>query len=161
MTASTGDAAARWDAVLAALDGVEDPEVPITLRDLGVLRTVARDGDRVTVRLVPTRLGCPARVEMARRVRAAVHGVAPDLDVELRWDPVAWRSRDITRGGGAALEAAGYSPSAGDGIRCPYCRSRAVRRDADFGGAICRVPFTCRSCGSTFDGLRSAVPTDR
>ena len=44
---------------------VTDPEMPIlTLADLGVLREVDRDGDRVTVTITPTYSGCPAMQTM-------------------------------------------------------------------------------------------------
>ena len=40
---------------------VNDPEVPVlTIEDLGVLRDVRADGDRVTVTITPTYSGCPA-----------------------------------------------------------------------------------------------------
>lgn len=40
---------------------VVDPEVPVlTIEDLGILRAVESDGDRVTVTITPTYSGCPA-----------------------------------------------------------------------------------------------------
>jgi len=62
--------AAVWD----ALAGIPDPEIPvISLVDLGVVRDVAIDGDRVRVEFTPTFLGCPAlevmRDAMAEKVR--------------------------------------------------------------------------------------------
>ncbi len=47
--------------VWAALAEVEDPEIPvISLVDLGVVRDVQVDGERVHVEFTPTFLGCPA-----------------------------------------------------------------------------------------------------
>ena len=49
------------DAVWAALDEIPDPEIPvISLVDLGVVRDVAVNGDRVRIEFTPTFLGCPA-----------------------------------------------------------------------------------------------------
>lgn len=149
--------AAREEAVHRALGAVEDPEVPVTLRDLGVLRDVAFDGDRVTVRLVPTRVGCPARDVMARRVRDAARSVDPDLDFVVEWDLRTWTARDVSAGGCAALRGAGYAVGPA-GIRCPYCDATDVRRDGSYGGSLCKRPYSCRACGSTFELLRSAEP---
>ena len=61
--------------VWEALAEVPDPEIPvISLVDLGVVREVEVDGDRVRVEFTPTFLGCPAqevmRAQMAEAVRA-------------------------------------------------------------------------------------------
>jgi ring-1,2-phenylacetyl-CoA epoxidase subunit PaaD len=140
--------------VRIALAEVEDPEVPVSLVDLGVLRDVEVAPGEVRVRLTPTRLGCPGRDEMTRRVEEAVRRAAPDADVHVEWDMVAWRPEDITEQGADVLAEFGYALLRG-AVRCPYCQSEAVRAEGDFGGSICKRPFTCRSCGSTFDALRS------
>ncbi|MEW6470754.1 MAG: iron-sulfur cluster assembly protein [Actinomycetota bacterium] len=142
--------------IRAALADVEDPEVPITLADLGVLRAVEVEPGEVRVHLAPTRLGCPGRDEMERRVREAVRRAAPDVDVHVEWEMVAWRPDDITERGAGVLAEYGYALLTGAvSVRCPYCRSEEVRSDGNFGGSICKRPYTCRSCGSTFDALRS------
>lgn len=139
-----------------ALAQVEDPEIPITLMDLGVIRSVRVDGPKVHVYMVPTRLGCPGREEMARRVRAAVSDVAPEADVDVEWGMETWTPASITHEGEKILEQHGYT-SSGSTAQCPYCGSRDARQEGMFGGSLCKTPFTCRSCGSTFDALRSAV----
>ncbi|TAK72287.1 MAG: DUF59 domain-containing protein [Betaproteobacteria bacterium] len=136
---------------------VEDPEIPVALLDLGVLRGVTVDGTRVLVRLRPTRLGCPGRSTMERDVAAAVKTVDPSLTVEVDWELLPWREQDVTPAGKAALESIGYAVLLGGPARCPYCTSEDVRSDGEFGGALCKLPYTCRACGSTFDAMRSAL----
>ena len=142
--------------VRAALAEVEDPEVPVTLADLGVLRSVEITDERVVVHLAPTRLGCPGRAEMTRRVEEAVRGARPEAVVDVEWDMVAWRPDQITSRGADVLAEWGYALLAG-GLRCPYCRSEDTRSEGEFGGAVCKRPFTCRACGSTFDVLRGLM----
>lgn len=145
--------------VRAVVAGVEDPEVPITLQDLGVVRSVEVADGRVSVLLRPTRLACPARGEMARRVKEAVLSIAPELEVQVDWELALWQGSDVSKRGTQVLLQTGYAdPGAESSAACPYCGSSDVRRDGAFGGAVCKVPFSCRSCGSTFDALKGSAP---
>jgi ring-1,2-phenylacetyl-CoA epoxidase subunit PaaD len=146
------------DRVRAAVATVEDPEVPITLQDLGVVRDVRVAGGEARVVLRPTRLACPARGEMARRVREAVLSAEPALHVEVEWELAAWRGSDVSDRGTEVLLQIGYAdPGAGATTACPYCGSSDVRSEGAFGGAVCKVPFSCRSCGSTYDALKGSA----
>lgn len=142
--------------VRAAIGGVEDPEIPVTLVDLGVVRSVDADGEAIRVVLRPTRLGCPARDEMARRIRAAVASAAPDVPLDLQWETSAWNAADVTARGSKVLVEIGYADPGAESISCPFCNSVNVRSEGPFGGSVCKVPFSCHSCGSTFDAMRSA-----
>jgi ring-1,2-phenylacetyl-CoA epoxidase subunit PaaD len=144
--------------VRAAVATVEDPEVPITLQDLGVVRDVRVADGEARVVLRPTRLACPARGEMARRVHEAVATAAPGLRVEVDWEMAAWRGGDVSERGTQVLLQIGYAdPGAGADSVCPYCGSGDVRSEGAFGGAVCKVPFSCRSCGSTYDALKGSA----
>jgi ring-1,2-phenylacetyl-CoA epoxidase subunit PaaD len=134
---------------------VRDPEIDVGLGDLGVVRSVSRAGGRITVRLAPTRLSCPARGEIARRVRSALAAAAPDDAVEIVWERGAWHPAAVTGAGRDALRTAGYRV-AGDAPRCPYCAGEDVVRAGRFGGAVCKVPYDCRGCGSPFDVIGTA-----
>jgi ring-1,2-phenylacetyl-CoA epoxidase subunit PaaD len=147
-------------AVRSRVNLVEDPEVPITLNDLGVVRAVGVEDAGVTVTLRPTRLACPARAEMERRVRAAVADVVAEVPVEIRWELAEWQAADVSRTGSAVLVQIGYADPAADTARCPYCESVDVRREGAFGGSVCKTPHSCRACGSTFDVLRN-TPAER
>lgn len=150
---------ATQSAVYEAVSHVEDPEVPVTLVDLGVVREVSLDGGAVRVVLRPTRLACPARGEMERRVRAAVSSVDEDLAVDVEWEMAQWRGDDVTAPGQQVLLQIGYADPVAESDACPYCGSAEVRQDGRFGGAVCKQPYTCRSCGSTFDVLRGSMST--
>ena len=56
--------------VWEALGQIPDPEIPvISLVDLGVVKDVAVDGERVRIGFTPTFMGCPALDAMRRRWR--------------------------------------------------------------------------------------------
>ena len=135
--------------------GVCDPEIDVGLADLGVLRSVSLTGDRIRVRLSPTRLSCPALGEIARRVRAALADAAPGCEIEIVWERGTWQPEAVTLAGRDALRRGGYDV-AGDAPRCPYCGGGDVARAGRFGGAVCKVPYDCRGCGSAFDVIGTA-----
>ena len=140
-----------------AINSVEDPEIPVTLADLGVLRSVEVSGQDVRVVLRPTRLGCPGRDRMERDLVAAVRGVDDRYQVSVDWETVAWTDDDVTARGREVLKEFGFAVGITD-VACPYCSSADVAKQGDFGGALCKLPYTCRACGSTFDIMRSSVP---
>ena len=96
--------------VWAALAELPDPEIPvISLVDLGVVREVEVEGERVRVEFTPTFLGCPAqevmRDQMADAVRAL--GAEPEIDVVL---DDSWSTDRITPEGRRKLQESGFAP---------------------------------------------------
>jgi ring-1,2-phenylacetyl-CoA epoxidase subunit PaaD len=117
------DDAVRADARLARararVAAVPDPEIPaVTLEDLGILRDVRREGERLVVSLTPTYTGCPATQVIAQDVRDALaaEGFA-DAEVRLELSP-PWTTDWITEAGRRKLLEYGIAPparAAGDG----------------------------------------------
>jgi metal-sulfur cluster biosynthetic enzyme len=106
---SEGVERAVWD----ALSAVEDPEMPVSVVDLGLIygveicegeETVAR------VRMTLTYTGCPARSMLTDDVAtAAASPEAVDrADVELVWSP-EWSVEMVTEAGRADLREFGVS----------------------------------------------------
>ena len=150
------------------LRGVHDPEIPVlTIEDLGVLRGVERDGDRVVVTLTPTYSGCPAMQEIADDVRSvlAAHG---ERDVEVRTvlSP-AWTTEWMTDEGREALRAHGIAPPGrrAEGpvlvplgrprVACPQCGSTDTEELTRFGSTSCKAMWRCRSCREPFDHFKA------
>src|SRR5690242_8589890 len=76
-------AEAVWD----ALAELEDPEIPvISLVDLGVIRDVQVDGERVHVEFTPTFLGCPALEVMRTQLTEKIEELGAEPDVEVVMD---------------------------------------------------------------------------
>jgi ring-1,2-phenylacetyl-CoA epoxidase subunit PaaD len=144
--------------ITSVVRDVQDPEIAITLYDLGVLRSVEMSStDTVKVVLRPTRLACPARGRMERDVRAAVATVEPMLTVDIEWDVAPWATADISAEGVESLRRDGYIASSLAPVKCPYCGSVVVKKAGSFGGSICRLPWSCRRCGSQFDALHDSA----
>ena len=75
--------------ILETLRQVIDPEIGCNLVDLGLVYSVAIEGNAVKVTMTLTTPGCPMHESIASGVRTAllqIEGVAI-ADVELVWDP--------------------------------------------------------------------------
>ena len=102
---------ARLARAWAVLDTVPDPEVPaLSLRDLGVVREVAVQGEGLHVVLTPTYSGCPATEVIAASVRQALEdeGLGP-VTVAQRLAP-AWTTDWISEAGRRKLREYGIAP---------------------------------------------------
>ena len=99
-------------AVWEAFAEIPDPEIPvISLVDLGVVRDVAVDGERVRVEFTPTFLGCPALEVMRDAMAEKVRELGGEPDVRVISDD-SWSSDKITPEGREKLRVAGLAPPA-------------------------------------------------
>jgi ring-1,2-phenylacetyl-CoA epoxidase subunit PaaD len=167
-------AASREAMVWSTLAGIADPEIPaISLVDLGVIRGFAfaplpDGGERLTVELMPTFVGCPAIEVMRQQIgeRLTALGVADDVAVELTF-AAPWTSDRITPAGREALRSSGFAPPvtigstiSGDSLTvlpiatCPYCGSRNTTLENPFGPTLCRAIYHCADCRQPFEAFK-------
>src|SRR5262249_10163795 len=143
------------------------PEIPvISLVDLGVVKNVHVDGERVKVEFTPTFLGCPAlevmRAAMEERVREL--GAEPQVDVVL---DDSWSTDRITPDGREKLRASGFAPPSPrlsrplrlveleHGLECPYCGSTDTALENLFGPTPCRSVRYCSACRQPFEQFKT------
>ncbi len=69
--------------VLAALQDVIDPEAGISVVDLGLIRDIMVDGNRVEVVMTLTTAACPLADYLMDQVRRKVTGIRPDIQVDV------------------------------------------------------------------------------
>lgn len=147
------------------LDRVPDPEIPvISVRELGIIRAVRVEGDRVEVEVTPTYSGCPATEVIAADIRAAlIDGGFRKVTVRMVLSP-PWTTDAISESGRAKLQAYGIAPPgpvspdtlrpvrfAPRKVACPQCGSEDTERIAEFGSTACKALFRCRACREPFD----------
>jgi ring-1,2-phenylacetyl-CoA epoxidase subunit PaaD len=157
----------------AIAQAVTDPELPmLTLHDLGVLRGVHVDGQRVRVELTPTYSGCPAMAEMradvAAKLRAAGFG---RVEVRTVLSP-PWTTDDITAHGRRVLAEHGIAPPGPaprrapgpvpltlgvppPRVACPQCGSPDTERISQFGSTSCKSLYRCHSCAEPFEHVNA------
>jgi ring-1,2-phenylacetyl-CoA epoxidase subunit PaaD len=153
-----------WD----ALRGIPDPEIPvISIVDLGVVRDVRVEADRVHVDFTPTFMGCPALETMCRGMEDAIRGLGAEPEVRVVLDD-SWTTDRITPDGREKLRAAGFAPpaprSAGTPtliqlergpFRCPWCGSADTKLENVFGPTPCRSLRYCNACRQPFEQFKT------
>jgi metal-sulfur cluster biosynthetic enzyme len=90
-----------------ALREVFDPEYPISLVDLGLIRGVEVDGTTARIKLTYTCMGCPAMDMIQDDVEERLlqlDGI-DQVDIEVVWD--TWSRKDITPLGRKQLKEVG------------------------------------------------------
>ena len=157
-------AAEVWD----ALREVADPEIPtISVVDLGVVREVDVEGNRVRVQFTPTMLGCPALEAMREGMEEAIRRLGAEPEVEVRHDD-PWTTDRITPEGREKLRESGFAPPAprqagpvqllqlqSGAFRCPYCGSTDTRLENIFGPTPCRSIRYCGDCRQPFEQFKT------
>lgn len=96
--------------LLDALRDVEDPEIPISIVDMGLVVGASRTGRRAEVQITFTAMGCPAMDMIIDDVRARLLA-EPDIDdvhVEIVWEPI-WTKDRLSQTGRDQLREWGIS----------------------------------------------------
>jgi ring-1,2-phenylacetyl-CoA epoxidase subunit PaaD len=150
---------------------VPDPELPmLTVADLGILRGVAAEGERLVVTITPTYSGCPALREIAHDLRHRLARAGfQDVTVRTELAP-AWSSDWITAEGRRKLREAGIAPPGAapgpgpvplimgptrrEGVACPRCGSADTTQTAAFGATACKALFRCQACREPFEYVK-------
>jgi ring-1,2-phenylacetyl-CoA epoxidase subunit PaaD len=156
--------------VLAVLDEVMDPEVPVlSVRELGIIRDVdvAPDG-AVLVTVTPTYSGCPAIQVIEDDILSALAAAGVRATVRTTYAP-AWTSDWIEPAARAKLKAYGIAPpgprddSGGlvqlmrrrAAAQCPYCGSHETELRSEFGSTACKAVCWCRACRQPFEEFKA------
>jgi len=100
------------DAVLSALEPVQDPELQRGIVELDMVRGVTVEGDRVTVGVALTVAGCPLRAEITNRVTAAVSPLPGVAHVDVELTVMTDDERAALRGKLQGSGEAGHQPEA-------------------------------------------------
>jgi ring-1,2-phenylacetyl-CoA epoxidase subunit PaaD len=158
------DAVSLRERVLAALDDVTDPEIPVlTIADLGILREVRVDGDTVDVVITPTYSGCPAMNVITLDIETALARAGIKARIHTTLSP-AWTTDWMSEAGRRKLAAYGIAPPAHTSSRralfgeahpaCPRCGSEDTEEISEFGSTACKSLHRCRACREPFDAFK-------
>ncbi len=146
--------------IRALISTIPDPEIPvITITDLGVLRSVDVNGEKVTISITPTYSGCPAMDAIRQNILEVLHekGIL-DVEVKTVHFPV-WTTDWMSDDAKERLRKYGISPpektKTGDRhIACPRCGSKDVKLVSQFGSTACKSLYKCETCLEPFDHFK-------
>jgi len=148
-----------WDLIKE----IPDPEIPVlTLTDLGIIKKVEIEEEKILVHITPTYIGCPAMKVFEDDIVSKLNENGfPDVSVKTILSP-AWTTDWMTKEGKRKLMEYGISPPVGSAdktflsetpkkISCPQCRSENTEMISAFGSTPCKSLYKCLDCLEPFD----------
>ncbi len=142
------------DALMALLDTVPDPEIPVlSITDLGIVRAILDNPP--CVRITPTYTGCPATLAIEQLIREALdQNGYEDVYIERQLFP-PWTTDWISERGRERLKAYGIAPpSPAATAECPLCGSADTAEVSRFGSTPCKAQWRCNSCLGPFERFK-------
>ncbi|WP_245926352.1 1,2-phenylacetyl-CoA epoxidase subunit PaaD [Sulfoacidibacillus thermotolerans] len=147
--------------VISALAEVKDPEMPmVSLAELGMIYDVDHQQGHVTVKLLPTFVGCPALQLMRTQVESRLVGIegVASVDVQFVMDE-SWTTDRITEEGRKKILEFGIAPPSAEfaphkAPSCSYCGSTNTEVVSMFGPSACRAIYYCKTCNQPFEGMK-------
>ena len=156
---AVGTVGAAWQVLAEVLD----PEVPaLSVRDLGLVRSIAHRDGGLHVVLTPTYSGCPATEVIGQAVQDALvnAGLGP---VQVTWRRApAWTTDWISEQGRQKLRDYGIAPPGrcadeqtlrmhSRNLACPRCGDQHTERLSAFGSTACKALYRCLACREPFE----------
>jgi ring-1,2-phenylacetyl-CoA epoxidase subunit PaaD len=158
--------------VLAALDGIPDPEIPtVSIVELGMIGGIDVEPARIRVQLLPTFVGCPALEVIRDAISNDLDRFGLDVEVDVSF-ATPWTSDRISTEGREKLRRSGFAPpphlregralpmlgATGLGtsaaVPCPYCGSLQTTLENVFGPTQCRSIRHCTACRQPFEAFK-------
>ncbi len=142
---------------------IPDPEVPvISITELGVVRSVVFENEKLTITITPTYTGCPAMSVFTAEILASMHAAGfKNLEIKTVLSP-AWTTDWLTETAKIKLKNYGIAPPvmlAADAdpfsepppVPCPRCDSKNTRQTSQFGSTSCKALYVCSDCLEPFE----------
>ena len=152
------------DEIKKAISEIPDPEIPvISIKELGVLRKIFYDKDRLKVVITPTYSGCPAMDRFQKDITEKLELLeVKNFEIKMQFDP-AWTTDWITDEAKEKLRAYGIAPPAHktndknillgikQKVECPRCRTKETELVSQFSSTACKAMYRCTSCLEPFE----------
>lgn len=141
---------------------IPDPEIPvITIKDLGILRSVELSNETYVVTITPTYTACPAMGLIENQIKGILASIGiTNVEVKLTYSP-AWTTDWLTPEAKQKLRIYGIAPpshsscakifEASESVICPRCNSKHTHLISKFGSTACKALYQCDDCKEPFD----------
>jgi len=148
---------------------VKDPEVPVLdIAELGVLRDVTFNEDRILITITPTYSGCPAMNAIEQEIKSTLkeNGIE-NFSIKTIFSP-AWTTDWMTDDAKQKLKDYGISPPSQTAeqriqsllegksktVQCPFCNSTETKITSAFGSTACKALHYCNNCHQPFEEFK-------
>ena len=117
--------------------------------DLGIVRNVEFDNNKLNITITPTYSGCPAfsfmKEEIVRHLETeGITNYQIDTALAPPWT-TDWMSDEVK----SKLKEAGIAPPSQE-VACPQCDSQNVQVISEFGSTSCKALYKCNDCIEIF-----------
>jgi len=154
-----------WD----FLKEIPDPEVPaINIVELGVVRDVLMEDDKIQITITPTYSGCPAMKVMEEDILSTLKEKGfQNITIKTVFSP-AWTTDWMSEETKSKLKTYGIAPpeklaaeqifpflsDKKKTIACPYCNSENTVLKSQFGSTVCKALYFCNNCTQPFEHFK-------
>jgi ring-1,2-phenylacetyl-CoA epoxidase subunit PaaD len=146
------------------LEEVEDPEIPVlSVVDLGIIREVNIDDEKLEVVITPTYSGCPAMRTIEKDIEEILQeNFIANFSIRTVLSP-PWTTDWMSENGRMKLFQCGIAPPQGKStdkgllmgktrdLNCPQCGSTDTEMISQFGSTACKSLYKCNQCLEPFD----------
>ncbi len=146
------------------LSTVHDPEIPVlNVVELGIVRKVNIEGERIEVVITPTYSGCPAMRTIEDDIETALEEkFICNYSITTILSP-PWTTDWMTDVAREKLIIEGIAPPHKGSenknllmgklreVQCPRCRSNSTKMISQFGSTACKSLYKCDLCLEAFD----------
>ena len=132
------------------LKTIPDPEIPaVSIVDLGIVRNIEFDNNKLNITITPTYSGCPAfsfmKEEIVRHLESEkITNYQITTSLAPPWT-TDWMSDEVK----SKLKKAGIAPPSQE-VACPQCDSQIVQVISEFGSIACKALYKCNDCIEIF-----------
>ena len=138
------------ESIWELLKTIPDPEIPaVSIVDLGIVRNVEFENNKLNITITPTYSGCPAfsfmKEEIIRHLETVgITNYQIDTALAPPWT-TDWMSDEVK----SKLKEAGIAPPSQE-VACPQCDSQNVQVISEFGSTACKALYKCIECIEIF-----------
>ena len=154
------------DDIWNVLSEIPDPDIPVvSITDLGLVRKVDADEQKIIVSLTPSYSGCPAMKFFQQEIVTALKEKDPrPVELKTVFFP-AWTTDWISDSAKEKMRKHGIAPpekvpvasrtalfgETQHNVHCPWCNSENTKRTSQFGSTPCKAIWFCNACQQPFE----------
>lgn len=147
------------------LSEIPDPDIPvISITELGLVRSIEIQDEKVIVTITPSYSGCPAMQLFKENIVSVLKSKdAGEVEIKTIYSP-PWTTDWISEPAKQKMKQHGIAPPENSSenltelfcqsikkITCPWCNSNDTKLKSQFGSTPCKALWFCNSCQQPFE----------